>query len=125
MSNTTPKIIRSEDDLPPGAVRIHLYDWKNVMRPRGHMKKESIGEYLLQKFIDTFESWTDPKYGDNPDILELANKMYHNALEELDGAWNEFIHSPQAVKILAPAVEAMRKEKLCQETSEKSSDTDS
>ena len=125
MSNTAPKIIRSKDEIPEGAVQVHLYSWVNVMRPRGHMKKESIGEYILEKFISYFESWTDPKYGDNPDVLDLANALYHNALEELDGAWNEFIHSPQAVKILAPAVEARRKEHLCQKVSDELSDTDS
>jgi hypothetical protein len=89
------------------------------------MEKESVGEYLLERFISTFESWTDPEYGDNPDILDLANAMYHNALEELDGAWNEFIHSPQAAKLITSAVEARRKEQLCQKVSEELSDTDS
>lgn len=98
--NPKVKIIQSEDEIPKGSVQIHLYDWKDVMRPRGPMKKESLGEYILERFKSNFEHWTDPKYGDNPDVLHLISMIYNNALEELNCAWSEFINTTGAEKIL-------------------------
>jgi hypothetical protein len=31
-----------EKDIPKGSVQLHLYDWKNVLMPRGSRQKESI-----------------------------------------------------------------------------------
>ncbi len=77
--------------LPKGAVRIHLYDFSNVLRPRGHMKKESLGDYLLERLHSAHESWTDPEYGDNPDEIPLLKILQRNMKEEVDGAWKKFI----------------------------------
>jgi hypothetical protein len=118
MSNTKLKIILNEDEIPPGAVQIHLYNWRNVLMPRGPMKKESLHEYILEKLLSYFESWVDPKYGDNPDVLDLANQLHANMLTQADSAWNSFIHHPKVVPILAKAVEEKRKEQLCEEQSD-------
>lgn len=83
--------IVSPDQIPKGAVQIHLYDVKNVLRPRGHMQKESIGVYLLDRLEGSFESWTDPKYGDNPTEEELLKLLHKNLMEEVNGAYQEFI----------------------------------
>jgi len=88
-------------EMPDNAVQLHLYDYSDVLRPRGHMKKESIAEYVLEKLISCHESWTDPKYGDNPDESTLINFLRQNMKEEMDGAWNEFIN--RAVYKVNPA----------------------
>jgi len=78
-------------EIPEGAVYIHMYDYKNVLRPRGHMKKESVAEYILDRLMACYESWTDGKYGDNPEVTELLSFLQKNLKEETDGAWREFI----------------------------------
>ena len=78
-------------EIPEGAIQVHLYDVKNVLRPRGHMKKESIAEYLLEKLEGAYESWTDKKYGDNPTEDELLQLLHTNMVEEVDGAYMEFV----------------------------------
>ncbi len=80
------------DGKPPeGSVRIHMYDVNNVLRPRGHMKKESIAEYILDRLEGSFESWTNKEFGDNPEVSELLAILQTNLKEEVDGAWREFI----------------------------------
>ena len=80
-----------DEEIPEGAVQVHLYEYRNVLRPRGHMEKESIGLYILDKLIGSYESWTNPKYGDNPDEAELLKLLQTNMQEEVDGAFREFI----------------------------------
>jgi len=70
---------------------VHLYDPSNVLRPRGHMQKESIGEYILERLLVTYESWTDEKHGDNPDQTTLIKLLLTNLKEEADGAFREFM----------------------------------
>ena len=77
--------------IPEGAILVHLYDYKNVLRPRGHMEKESIGPQLLERLLSCYESWTDKKYGDNPEVSMLISQLQKNLKEEVDGAWREFI----------------------------------
>jgi hypothetical protein len=55
------------------------------------MEKESIGVYILERLLAAYESWTDPKYGDNPDEAFLLKLLQQNMKEEVDGAWREFI----------------------------------
>jgi len=77
--------------LSDKAVQIHLYEFSNVLRPRGHMKKESIGVDILDRLMGAYESWTDKKYGDNPDTTTLLKLLRRNMEEEMEGAWKEFI----------------------------------
>jgi hypothetical protein len=122
--NQKVRIIQSEDEIPKGAVRVHLYDWHNVMMPRGSRKKESIYVYLLEHLLSSFEDWTEPIYGDNPDVIDLTNQMYNNMLNETTNAWEDFLNNEKVKPLLAKAVKERRKQKLCQKTSEKSSDTE-
>ena len=73
------------------AVQVHLYDSSDVLRPRGHMEKESIGLDLLDRLVAYYESWTDKKYGDNPDRSMLIKMLHDNLHEEMQGAYREFI----------------------------------
>lgn len=78
-------------EMPKDAVEIHMYNWENVLMPRGSGEKESIYEYLFPRLVATFESWIDPKYGDNPDQSKLLNKIYDNLLNETLLAWEDFL----------------------------------
>jgi hypothetical protein len=83
--------ITSNTKIPPGAVQIHLYDSKNVLMPRGSRQKESIHNYLLEKLQISYESWTDPKYVDNPDKKKLIQSLYNNLINEAMNAWEDFL----------------------------------
>ena len=77
--------------IPPGAVEVHLYLPENVLMPRGSRQKESIHNYLLEKLKSSWESWTDPKYGDNPNPDELMTTLYNNLINETMNAWEDFL----------------------------------
>ena len=89
--DTSKVKFRKVDKIPDNAIRVHLYEFSNVLRPRGHMEKESIGVTILERLISSYEMWTDPKYGDNPDTTTLLKLLQRNMKEEMDGAWREFI----------------------------------
>ena len=99
MSNEQWSFIISEDGkltkidkIPEGAQRIHLYNFDNLLRPRGTMQKESIGLSLYEKFMSTYEYWTDPKYGDRKPPEEVVQKIRQNVMEELEQAFIKFLH---------------------------------
>lgn len=73
--------------------RIHLYDVKNVLMPRGSMMKESFGLYLLERLQSSYDSWTDPQFGDNPDEYELLQLIHNNLIGEVDKVWINFIEN--------------------------------
>ena len=79
--------------LPPEAVRVHMYNVENVLRPRGHMKKESIGLAVLDRLNSCYEEWTTSEYGDNPSKEELLQFLERNLQQEVVGAWKEFLLS--------------------------------
>ena len=81
-------------DIPEDAVQMHLYDWKNVMMPRGSRQKESVYEGIFPRLVDVFESFTNPKYGDNPNPCELLRVMELNLSNEMQNAWSDFINQP-------------------------------
>jgi len=86
-----PFTITEIDKIPEGAVRIHLYNSKNVLMPRGSMKKESIGSYIYDKLKGAYEEWTDPKYGDNPPEEELLHMLRENLEHEVECAWQALL----------------------------------
>ena len=88
-----PTIIKDESEIPEGAVRVHLYNPKNVLMPRGSMKKESIGPYLLERLKNNFEDWTDETYGDKPSVPDLIQYLYTNLMGEVEQAWLGFVES--------------------------------
>ena len=73
------------------AQKIHLYKVEDVLRPRGSMKKESLGELVYDRLMSSYESWTDSKYGDNPDEEKLLKQLKQNLTGEIESAWNQFI----------------------------------
>jgi hypothetical protein len=73
----------------------HLYHVRNVLHPRGPMKKESVGEYLLDRMKDAWEEWTDPKYGDNPSEEILIELLKNNLMNESINAIEEFLEWKQ------------------------------
>ena len=78
------------NNIPKGAIEIHLYNVSNVLHPRGPMKKESIGLTILERLLSTYESWTDPKMGDNPDEATLLALLKQNLYQEVNEAWEKF-----------------------------------
>lgn len=79
------------DSAPEGAVKVHLYDYHNVLRPRGSMEKESLSLSLYERLVSAFEHWTDPNYGDNPKKEELVEGLKDNLREEVETAWRQFL----------------------------------
>ena len=77
--------------VPEGAVQIHLGNPERVLLGRGPCEKESLSLVIYEMLISTFEHWTDPRYGDNPDEVELAGRLAHNAKKELEAALEKFI----------------------------------
>lgn len=78
-------------EIPEGAVKVHMYDYKNVLRPRGGaIQKESLSAYVLDRLEGAFEDWTNEAYGDNPSIDDLIFQLHTNLLEETMYAWHEF-----------------------------------
>lgn len=76
--------------LSKNSVKVHLYDVTDVLKPRGSMKKESIGAYLLQRLEDAHESWTDKSYGDIPTEDELRVLLVNNLNSEVTSALDTF-----------------------------------
>jgi len=71
--------------------QVHLYDFRNILMPRGTMQKESLSLYISEKLQSAFDSWTDPKYGDSLPKDVVLQKMYKNLLTQVIDAWDEFI----------------------------------
>jgi len=82
---------KENESIPKGAIRIHLYPYRNVLKPRGSMKKESLGLVIYERLTDTYEDWTDPDHGDNPSKDELLKQLRKNLLSEVEAAWDKFI----------------------------------
>jgi len=82
---------KDKNSIPEGAIRIHLYSYHNVLKPRGSMKKESLGLSIYERLTDTYEDWTNPDHGDNPSEDELLKQLRKNLLSEVETAWDKFI----------------------------------
>ena len=82
---------KDKNSIPKGAIRIHLYSYHNVLKPRGSMKKESLGNSIYERLTDTYEDWTNPDHGDNPSVDELLKQLSKNLLSEVETAWDKFI----------------------------------
>jgi len=70
--------------------QLHLYNPANVLRPRGTMEKESVGDYLLRQLTSSFEEWTNPKYADNPPVDILMKLLCNNLRDECTNALEQF-----------------------------------
>lgn len=85
------KVLKPED-ITPGAKQVHLYEFENVLRPRGSMLKESLGLYVCQQLLDYHDSWSNSKYEDNPDEFTLMKILKDNLAEEVECAFATFLH---------------------------------
>lgn len=79
------------DKLPEGAVRVHLYNFRNILRPRGPLQKESLSHSIYEKLQSGFEDWTDEKYGDSKSVKEVVDQLRQNLLEETSYAFDKFL----------------------------------
>ena len=85
-------MIKRIDSIPKGAVKIHIYHFKNVLKPRGSMQKESLGLGIYERLTAIFEDWTDPGYGDNPETSYLMIQLRENLMTEVEAAWMKFMN---------------------------------
>jgi hypothetical protein len=85
------KMARENNSNPDGTIRIHLYSYHNVLKPRGSMQKESLGLIIYERLTDVFDDWTNPKYGDNPSEDKLLKQLRKNLWGEVEAAWNKLI----------------------------------
>ena len=97
------KVVKTVDEVPTGARRCHMYNARDMLRPRGTMQKESLGAYVRDRLHDTFESWTDPKYGDRVEPGLTLCVLHQNMMEEVNAAFNQFANEagknhPEALK---------------------------
>ena len=88
-------------ELPEGAVLYHLYRSENLLRPRGgKLQKESLSLKILEQLRSSYESWSDPKYGDSLSKEELFTILAHNLSQEVFYAWDKFLneidHQPES-----------------------------
>ncbi len=82
---------KEKNSIPKGAIRIHLYSYRNVLKPRGSMKKESLGFEIYERLTSIFKDWSNPDYGDNPEPYELLEQLRKNLFSEVESAWEKFI----------------------------------
>ena len=84
---------KEKNSIPDGTIRIHLYPYRNVLKPRGSMKKESLGLAIYERLTSNFEDWSNQKYGDNPEPDELLKLLRKNLMSEVKAAWDKFINN--------------------------------
>lgn len=92
---TKVKVITEPSKIPPESKRLHLYDFENVLRPRGTMLKESLGLSICEKLLSSHQSWSNPEFGDNPDEYTLVKILKDNLIEEAEAAFATFLHCLQ------------------------------
>lgn len=89
-------LIKHKDDFitrlkAEGARKIHLYDYKNILRPRGSMNKESLSALIFEHLMSSFETWTNPEYGNSLTKSEAMNIIKENLEQEVEIAWKTFL----------------------------------
>jgi len=85
------KTLTKIDKLPEGAVRLHLYNFQNILRPRGPLRKESLSNYIYERLQSDFEDWTDKEHGDSRNVKEVINQLRQNLMEETTYAFEKFL----------------------------------
>jgi len=103
-------MLKPGEKMPKGAIQIHFGRFENVLRGRLQepCAKGSLAADILERLESAYESWTDPKYGDNPEVLELRDALLDNAADELQMATDEFLSrhpelTPDAVPLSGPS----------------------
>lgn len=79
-------------EIPKNAVQVHLYNVENILKPRGSMKKESLSAYIHDKLTSVYDSWTDEKYGDKVESVELLHLIRENLMSEVQAAFGKLIN---------------------------------
>lgn len=80
------------EKIPEGAVRVHLYNFSNILRPRGTLQKESLSLNIYEKLTSSFKEWTDKDHGDSRLPEEVIEKLKQNLKEEVDNAFDKFLN---------------------------------
>jgi hypothetical protein len=91
------------DKVPADAVRVHMYNARDMLRPRGTMQKESLGAYVKDRLDGAFETWTNPNYGDSIEPGLALCVLHQNMMEEINAAFGQFAnevgkYNPTALK---------------------------
>ena len=76
--------------VPEGGVRIHLYDVKEVLRPRGTLEKESLSLTVAEFLESALRDVTNPEYGDSMPIDEAVRYIMFNMGGEVAAAVRRF-----------------------------------
>ena len=89
----TEKITRMQFTQPPeGAKQIHLYNFEDLLRPRGSMKKESFSLETFERLKGVYEDWLDEECSDSQPAHLIAHRLLTNMKEEIDIAIKAFAH---------------------------------
>lgn len=91
MTNPKEPKLTPINELPEGAVQVHMYPPELMLCPRGPMKKESLSLRIFEDLESTLESWTDPKYGDSISPEEALKVLESRLASEVKFAWNAFL----------------------------------
>ena len=76
---------KEKNSIPDGAIRIHLYPCRNVLKPRGSMKKESLGLEIYERLVSTFEDWENKKEETIMNHKKAAQEMIKWAQKKYKG----------------------------------------
>ena len=76
---------KEKNSIPDGAIRIHLYPCRNVLKPRGSMKKESLGLVIYERLVSTFEDWENKNEDITMNHKKAAQEMIKWAQKKYKG----------------------------------------
>ena len=76
---------KEKNSIPDGAIRIHLYPCRNVLKPRGSMKKESLGLVIYERLVSTFEDWENKNEETIMNHKKAAQEMINWARKKYKG----------------------------------------
>jgi len=76
---------KEKNSIPKGAIRIHLYSYKNILKPRGSMKKESLGLEIYERLTSVFEDWGNKKEDKTMNHKKAAQEMIKWAEKKYKG----------------------------------------
>ena len=91
----TPEYVELMRQIQLGQIkRTHLYDIRNILRPRGPMQKESLSLEIYDYLKEAFEYWSNLKYSDSVTAEKLLPLLKRNLEQEVAIAWKRFSEGP-------------------------------
>ena len=66
-----------------GKPSLHLYNSKNMLRPKGTLQEGSLSLHLYQELMRIFKSWTDPIADDSLSPEEVYFILNNNIYQEI------------------------------------------